>query len=248
MEFKNVTILLPAMNETYLLEQTVDTVWETCAPEDIAEFIMLLCDRTTKECRATAEKLVQRYQDKTRIYIHDQVKPFVGGAVQEGFDLAVGSHVVLMSADMETDPMVVQSFIEKSKRSPEKVITASRWIKGGGFDGYNKIKLVCNAVFEKTIALFYGVKLTDMTFGFRCFPAELMKDIVWEESKHPFFLETALKPLRLGVQFEEVPARFVARTEGESQNSFFANLKYFRTAWHDRFLPREKILRSRMDT
>lgn len=243
MDFINVSILLPAMDETYSLEQTVDTIWETCAPEDIAEFIIILCDRTSKECRATAEELVRKYQDKTRIYIHNQVKPFVGGAVQEGFDLAEGSHVVLMSSDLETDPALVREFIRQAKAAPEKVITASRWLKGGGFKGYNKIKLVCNIIFEKTIALFYGVKLTDLTYGYRCFPTALVQSIAWEEQKHPFFLETALKPLRLGTEFIEVPTKWVARTEGVSQNSFFANFKYFKTAWHDRFLTRDDILR-----
>ena len=243
MKFDSVSILLPAMDETYSLEQTADIIWDTCSPEDIAEFIIILCDRTSKECRATAEKLVRKYQDRTHIFIHDQVRPFVGGAVQEGFDLAAGSHVVLMSSDLETDPALVQEFIRQAKAAPEKVITASRWLKGGGFKGYNKVKLVCNIIFEKTIALFYGVKLSDLTYGYRCFPTELVQSIVWEEQKHPFFLETALKPLRLEVEFVEVPTKWVARTEGVSQNSFFANFKYFKTAWHDRFLKREDILR-----
>ena len=68
-----------------------------------------------------------------------------------------------------------------------------------------------------------------------------MKSINWEELKHPFFLETALKPLRLGVKFVEVPAKWKARTEGESVNGFFANFMYFRTAWHNRFMRPENI-------
>ena len=189
--YQGATILIPAMDETYSLEQTVDTVWETCAQEDIAEFIMILCDRTTPECRSTAERLVERYQDKVHIYIHDQTKPFAGGAVQEGFDLAVGSHVVMMASDLETPPQLVQQFIELAKKNPDKVITASRWIKGGGFKNYNKIKLVCNIIFERTIAIFYGVKLTDLTYGYRCLPRGLVQSIAWEELKHPFSTQTA---------------------------------------------------------
>ena len=52
-EFKNVTLLLPAMDETYSLTQTVDTIVETCDREDIAEFILLLCERTTEESSVT---------------------------------------------------------------------------------------------------------------------------------------------------------------------------------------------------
>lgn len=242
-EFRNVTILLPAMDETYSLRETVDTIVRTCNTKDIAEFILLLCDRTSAESRAVANQLVDEYSDQVSIYIHDQKLPFVGGAIREGFDLAKGSHVVLMSSDLETDPNVIQKFIEMSKRYPNRIITATRWSHGGGFERYNRVKLVCNLIFERVIGLFYFSTLSDLTYAFRIFPTKLMQSIEWEELKHPFFLETALKPLRLGVKFIEIPAHWTARTEGVSQNSFFANFKYFKTAWHNRFLKKPQILR-----
>ncbi len=242
-KFKNVTILLPAMDETYSLKETVETIVSTCRREDLAEFILLLCDRTTAESRAMAESLVAEYSPILPIYIHDQTLPFVGGAVREGIELAKGSHVVMMSSDLETDPNVIQEFIRHSRQYPNRIITATRWKKGGGFEHYNKVKLVCNLIFERSIGLFYLTGLSDLTYAYRIFPTRLMQSIRWEELKHPFFLETALKPLRLGVKFIEIPGHWSARTEGVSQNSFFANFKYFRTAWHNRFLKAEQILR-----
>lgn len=241
MKYEGTSILLPAMDETYSLQQTVDIIYQTCNRGDITEYIIILCSRTTKECRKIAQEIVDRYGKEVNIYIYDQIKPFVGGAVSEGFELARGSHVVLMSADLETDPHLVCRFIELSKSDPDKIITASRWISGGGFSNYSKIKLLCNRIFEKTIAIFFGVRLTDLTYAYRIFPGDLVKGIQWEESKHPFFLETALKPIRLGVDFIEIPAQWKARTEGCSNNSFFENFKYFRTAWHVRFMKKEHI-------
>lgn len=242
-EFKNVTILLPAMDETYSLKETVDTIVNTCKTEDLAEFILLLCDRTTPESRAVAEQLVKDYEGIVSIYIHNQKLPFVGGAIREGIMLAKGSHVVMMSSDLETDPHIIKKFINLGKKTPEQIITASRWRKGGGFEKYNKVKLVCNLIFERLIGLFYFVKLTDITYAYRMFPTRLMQAIEWTELKHPFFLETALKPIRLGVRFTEIPAHWAARTEGVSQNTFMANFNYFKTAWHNRFLTEEDILK-----
>ena len=139
-KYKNVSLLVPAMDETYSLQETVDIIVQTCKLSDIAEIIIILCERTSADSRRTAEQLVEKYQDKLRIYIHNQKRPFVGGAIQDGFDLAIGSHVVVMSSDLETPPQLISSFIELAKKNPEKVITASRWIKGGGFRNYNKIK------------------------------------------------------------------------------------------------------------
>lgn len=242
-KFKNVTILLPVMDETYSLSETVETILHTCNKDDLAEFIILVCERTTPKARKTAEILVEKYSSKIHIYIHDQKLPFVGGAIREGFDLAAGSHVVLMSSDLETDPHVVKDFIRYSKDNPNYIITASRWKKGGGFENYNRVKLVCNLIFEHLIGWFYFSGLSDLTYAFRIFPTNLVQQIKWEELKHPFFLETALKPLRLGVKFKEIPAHWVARTEGVSQNCFWANFKYFKTAWRIRFLLKNEILK-----
>ncbi len=242
-KFENVTILLPAMDETYSLRQTVETIIHTCDVKDLAEFIIIVCDRTSPETIKTADELIERYSEKVPVRIHKQKLPFVGGAVREGIDMAVGSHVVMMSSDLETDPALIRKFIRGAKKYPDRIITATRWRKGGGFDNYNKVKLVCNLIFERSIGIFYGVGLSDLTYAYRIFPSALMKSINWEELKHPFFLETALKPLRLKVRFIEVPGHWSARTEGQSQNSFFANFKYFKTAFHNRFLTKEKILK-----
>lgn len=243
MSYKNVTILLPAMDETYSLRKTVETILHTCRRKDLCEIIFLLCDRTTEESRETANKLIEDYGKYIPISIHEQDLPGVGGAIREGIELAKGSHVVMMSSDLETDPNVIRVFIAAAKKYPNRIITASRWRKGGGFENYNKVKLVCNLIFERSIGMFYGVGLSDLTYAYRMFPTDLMQSIEWEELKHPFFLETALKPLRLGVKFIEVPGHWSARTEGESQNDFFANFKYFKTAFHNRFINEEEILK-----
>lgn len=242
MKFKNVSILLPAMNETYSLEQSVEIILKTCKDNDILEIIVLLSKKSTKECIEMAQKIKERYPQK--IIVHYQTMPFVGGACREGFELARGSHVVLMSSDLETDPHLVCKFIEEEKHNPDEIVTASRWMKGCSFEGYSKVKWICNFVFQRIVDILYGTKLTDLTYAFRIFPTKLVKKINWEELKHPFFLETALKPLRLKVKFTEIPANWVARTEGESQNSFWENFKYFRIVFKVRFCKKDQLLRN----
>ena len=193
--------------------------------------------------KGEAGEVIQAFGNRTRIYLHEQTLPFVGGAIREGIELAKGSHVVMMSSDLETDPHVISTFIRVAMSHPDYIITASRWRRGGGFENYNKVKLVCNLIFERAIGFFYLTGLSDLTYAYRIFPTKLMQGVEWEELKHPFFLETALKPLRLQVRFIEVPGHWTARTEGNSVNSFMANFLYFRTAWHNRFLPIQRIIK-----
>ena len=244
--FSGATILVAAINETFSLRQTVETVEKLCDPADLAEFLLLLHpEKTTPECRATAEALAAEAAAPGRIPVRIvfQTLPFAGGAYRSAFPEAKGSHAVMMSADLETPPELVPRMIEGAKKNPRGVVTASRWMKGGSFTGYNKVKQVCNAIFEKMLSAVFFTRLDDLTFGYRIFPTVLLQAIDWQELRHPFFLETSVAPLRLGIPFEQVPANWKPRPEGDSQNGFFANFRYFKTAFRVRFTRPEDLLR-----
>lgn len=239
--FESVTIILPIINETHSLETTVDVIAATCRPEEIREYLIVYCKRTTPESLAVARRIAGRLGAICTLY--EQKMPFIGGAMREAFDLARGSHLVMMSTDLETDPELIRVFIAEARKHPDAITTASRWISGGGFEGYSRPKLLLNWVFQRLFAVIYGCRLTDLTYAFRIFPTALVQAIAWEELKHPFFLETAIKPLRLGVAIREVPAKWKARTEGDSQNTFWHNFAYFRIALRVRFRAPARILR-----
>ncbi len=208
---------------------------------DILEYILAVSDaKTTKESFGVIAHLQSQYGEKIRV--HHQKLKFLGGAIREAFELAQGSHTIMMSSDLETDPNLVKDFIRLSKEQPEIIITATRWQGGGGFEGYNPLKYILNSVFQKFFSLLYRTRLSDMTYGYRIFPTALLKKIKWEELKHSFLFETILKPLKLGVHAIEIPCKWEARKEGVSQNPFLNNFIYFRIGLKVLFLKKENIL------
>ena len=244
-QYKNTTIILPAVNETFSFEKTVDIILQTCSKEDVCEFIAVVCKKTTKECLSSIEKSkVKCEKNKIPFTILWQKRPFAGGAVQDAIDICKGSHLIMMSTDLETDPHTVNELITEEKAHPADITTASRWLKGGTFSGYDKKKEILNFFFQHIFSAYYGVKLTDMTYGYRIFPTKLMQHIKWEEMRHPFYIETALKPIRLGIKIHELPTKWVAREEGESQNSFLQTFAYLRPAIKIRFYKKENILKN----
>ena len=174
----------------------------------------------------------------------NQTRPFLGGALRDAFDISHGSHLIIMSSDLETDPNSVRSMIDEAKKAPNTIIATSRWIVPGQFHGYSRIKLLCNWIFQRFFSALYGTRLSDMTFGFRLMPTALAQAIEWEELRHPFNLESIVKPLRLGVTATEISTGWKARIEGESQNPFFRNFAYFKTGILTRFASPQAILKS----
>jgi hypothetical protein len=240
-DFESATIVLPVMNETFSLEETVRIILRGDLSK-VREILIVVCPRTTADAMAVVRRLQASLPEL--VVVHEQTLPHLGGALREAFDLARGSHVVMMASDLETDPRDVEALIASAQRHPAAITAASRWLEGGSFHGYSSIKLLLNWIFQAIFALLYGKRLTDMTYGYRIYPTRLVKGIRWEELRHPFLFEALVKPLRLGTQVIEIPSVWTARREGESQNTFFANFVYFRTGLKSRLIGKEALLRA----
>ena len=144
--------------------------------------------------------------------------------MQDAFAIAQGTHVLMMASDLETDPHTVKLLIEKAKQGYD-IATATRWSRSGSFKGYQPVKYILNWAFQRLFRMLYGTSLSDLTFGFRIFKREWVKKIAWEELRHPFLLETIIKPLRLGAKTVEVPTVWRSRQEGVSHNPFWAKFR-----------------------
>jgi glycosyltransferase involved in cell wall biosynthesis len=236
-----VSVVLPVIDETESLRKTVDVVLRDC-DADVREFLIVVCTRTTPQSLAVCEELKARLGP--RVNLIRQRLPYLGGACRDAFDAARGStHVLLMASDCETPPERVRAFLDEGRRRPEAIITGSRWLRGGGFAGYSRLKYLLNFLFQRSFSLLYRTRLGDMTYGYRLFPRRLVQAIRWEELRHAFLFETLVKPLRLGVPVVEIPAEWKARAEGRSQNTFLQNFVYFRIGLKTLFYTRRRILK-----
>ncbi|HEV2328375.1 MAG TPA: glycosyltransferase family 2 protein [Verrucomicrobiae bacterium] len=237
-----VSIILPVINETVSLRKTIETILRDVKRELVREFIIVVCKRTTADAMTVIGELQKEFGEL--VVVLQQKLPFLGGALRDAFDVARGSHIIIMGSDLETSPDDVHTLIEEEQKDPSAVVTTSRWIRGGEFHGYSPIKLLCNWIFQRFFSLLYWTRLTDMTFGFRIMPAALAQAIQWEEVRHPFNLENIVKPLRLGIPVSEIPTVWYPRIEGESQNPFFRNFEYFRIGFKARFANKNSFWRT----
>ncbi len=234
-----VSVILPVMDETESLKETIRILLEENS-RAISEILIVVCARTTPESMEVCESLER--EQPALIKLRWQKLPFLGGAMRDCFDWATGSHVLMMASDLETDPRTVKDLIATAATGFD-IVTATRWTQKDAFQGYDPLKYHLNWVFQQFIRILYGTELSDLTLAFRILRIEWVKNIRWEELKHPFLLETILKPMRLGATIAEVPTVWRAREEGASHNTFWQNFVYFRTAVKTRLSPRRKLLR-----
>ncbi len=234
----NVSVILPVIDETTSLSQTVEILLGENG-EQIGEILIIACKKTTGPALETCQVLERQYPNLVRV--HFQKRPFLGGAMRDAFEWAAGSHVLMMASDLETDPHTVKDLIDAAGQGYD-IVTATRWNRAGGFQGYSRPKYFLNLLFQKIFGLLYGTSLSDLTYGFRIFKAEWVKRIAWEEQRHAFLLETILKPLRLGARVVEIPSVWRTRLEGASHNQFRNHFAYFRIGLRTLFRDRQQLL------
>ena len=213
-----ITVILTVIDERISLIKTVDILMKE-NKKDITKICFILHKKKTK---INSKYLCRKYtnQNKKLFSIIYQKKPYLGGAMQDAFAQIKTSHCLMMSSDLETNPHSVKKMIKILKQNPKKIITASRWLDNRQFSGYGWAKVISNYLFQKIFSLLYGVNCTDLTFGFRIFPTELIKVIKWEMLNHSFLFETIIKPIKLGTKIIEVKSDWTKRIEGYTNNVF----------------------------
>jgi dolichol-phosphate mannosyltransferase len=185
--------------------------------------------KSSDECLALCDTLGQ--QENIRV-IRQGPRGGIGWAYREAIPHVTGTHALIMSSDLETNPDDAAALVRKAEETGADIVCASRWLRGGGFRGYDPFKLVLNYGYNLLFRALFRTSIHDITFGYKLVRTEVLRRIHWECGTHEFCAELLLKPLRLGYTAAEVPTRWVKRPAGESKMTFVRNLRFASTAWN----------------
>ena len=151
--FESATVILPVMNETTSLDETVKIVLRD-VKDKLKEILIVVCKRTTPEAMAVVRRLQAELGEL--VVVLDQTRPYLGGALRDAFDVARGSHVVMMASDLETDPHDVKHLIAAGREEPGGRRGHLAVAQRRTFHGYSPIKLLLNWIFQTVLfALLY---------------------------------------------------------------------------------------------
>lgn len=232
--FHSLSVIVLAVNETKSLTETVDTVVGVCSKDDLAEVIICPADYASPACINTATQLCEKYREVPVCMIMQNGS--FEDAMKKLFRTVKGSHFIIQPADLEEDPKMIATFIEKCRYHPEAVITGSRFISKTGLKDFNYIKRVFIYIYHIFFNMIFARKLTDTTFMYSAIPTFRMSGIILKEKSYPVLYEAFLKLLRTGVEVIELPAAFQKSKERKSQVKFFRDgLRYLRVLFRVRF-------------
>ncbi len=156
----------------------------------------------------------------------------IGWAYREAIPHIAGTHALIMSSDLETNPADAAAMVRKAEETGADIVCASRWVPGGGFTGYSPLKLVLNFGYNLIFRTLYHTSIHDITVGYKLVRAQVLRRVAWEYGTHEFCAELLLRPLRLGYTAVEIPTKWVRRPQGDSKMTFARNFRFVFAALH----------------
>jgi dolichol-phosphate mannosyltransferase len=225
-------VIIPTYNEAVNLERIVAAA---CAELDrvaAGDYRILVVDDGSPDGTGTIADSLARHSDAISV-LHRDVKAGLGAAYLAGFDhvLRAGAQrVIEMDADFSHDPRYLPALLSAS--ADADLVLGSRYIAGGGVRDWSPTrKLISRAggLYARTIL---GVKVKDLTGGFKCIRREVLEAIDLESVRaqgYVFQIEVTYRAILAGFTVREIPIVFADRTAGKSKMSTRIALE---AVWH----------------
>jgi dolichol-phosphate mannosyltransferase len=209
-------VCLPTYNERENLEPMLRALGE----KDVR--VLVIDDNSPDGTGELADRLSAElgYVD----VLHRESKEGLGPAYLAGFRRALASDAELileMDCDFSHDPDYVPRLIATVEDGADLAL-GSRYVPGGGVRNWGLLRRFISAGGSFYARVLLGVKVRDLTGGFKCYRRAVLEAIELDEVDsrgYAFQIETTYRALRAGFKVVEVPITFADREVGGSKMS-----------------------------
>jgi len=205
----NITIIIPAYNESKTIREIIRRVKET----GLSHEILVIDDGSEDGTREILKELNQSGEIRAIFHEHNQGK---GAAVRTGIKNALGDVIIIQDADLEYNPREYPNLLRPIEEGIADVVYGSRFL-GAARRPILFWNMVANKILTTITNILYNNILSDMETGYKVFKRELMQDIPLHSRRFEFEPEFTAKILKRKVRIYEVPITFNPRdyTEGK---------------------------------
>jgi dolichol-phosphate mannosyltransferase len=211
-----VWLVLPTYNEADNIEAFVEAVRDKLPA---SARLLIVDDNSPDGTGEIGDRLAERLPAVS--VLHRPRKEGLGPAYVAGFRRALAEgagYVVEMDSDFSHDPAYLPRLLEASERADLAI--GSRYVEGGGVTEWSALRRAISRGGSAYARLMLGVKVRDLTGGFKCFRREVLEAIDLDSIQsrgYAFQVEMTYRALERGFKVVEVPIVFRERRAGTSK-------------------------------
>jgi glycosyltransferase involved in cell wall biosynthesis len=224
------SVIIPVYNESGTLEEVIRRVQavrvavpvgytyngETPHQVVLDKEIILVDDGSSD---GSADIIRAAAQSDDVVAVFNDLNQGKGAAIRAGLNQASGDIVVVQDADLEYDPRDYVILLQPILEERAKVVYGSRF-RGGPTKAMFFTHMLGNKFLTLVTNLLYDTIITDMETCYKCFRADVVKDLPLRARGFDFEPEFTAKVLKRGYRIYEVPISYNGREfdEGKKLN------------------------------
>jgi len=230
-------VILPTFNERENIAKLIREILTQSLDLDI----LVVDDNSPDGTGHSVEEL--RKTIPQLFILHREKKEGLGRAYIAGFKWAVEhnyEYIFEMDADFSHQPKYLEDFL--AAINDNDLIIGSRYIKGGGTEGWSKIREFISRFGCLYAKIILGLKINDLTGGFKCYRSQVLKAINLdkiESNGYMFQIEMTYNAVKKGFQVKEIPFIFQERANGRSKFNKKIIWEAVINCWRLRFFPQK---------
>jgi glycosyltransferase involved in cell wall biosynthesis len=205
------TIIMPVYNERETLSEILSQV-RAVELADMEKEIIVVEDGSTDGSR---DILIEEAKAGDLVVLYHKHNRGKGAAVRNAIEHASGDLIVIQDADLEYDPRDYPSLTRPIIEGRVTVVYGSRFL------GPRKAMLFWHMLGNKLLTLttniLYNAILSDMETCYKCFRADVVKDLPLRSRRFEFEPEVTAKVLKRGHRIFEVPISYYGREYHEGK-------------------------------
>jgi dolichol-phosphate mannosyltransferase len=216
-------VVIPTYNEAPNIERLVRAAAAQLDRVASDGYRILVVDDRSPDGTGAIADAVAAELDVVQV-LHRPGKKGLGHAYLAGFALALehGAELAIeMDADFSHDPRYLRDLLDAVRGCD--LVLGSRYVPGGGVSDWGLVRRAISAGGSAYARFVLGLKIRDLTGGFKCFRAEVLEAIDFETVRsqgYAFQVELTYRAVQRGFRVVEVPITFRDREHGASKMSW----------------------------
>ncbi len=207
----NLSIIIPLYNEAGVITRTLDRLQELTLPPFVEHTeVVIVDDCSSDESARLAEEYTTGAFRITLIRLSSNRGK--GAAVTAGIKAAQGDTILVQDADLELDPADIPLMLERMHSGNLDMVSGTRFSPRRRYPSHALPATIANRLFSSAASLITGMRITDITCGYKLFTRALAAGLGLKEERFGFETELMMKGLKTpGIRFSEHPVSYYPR-------------------------------------